>query len=114
MRIVGLLPGHLLRCIAVVFLTIFFAQPTAAYGKTIIGAGVITCGKWLSDRQSNNYSSPNWVLGFLSGVAVFSGLDPLNNLDADAVRHWMDNYCRAHPLVDITDALRAFVKEQPR
>jgi hypothetical protein len=100
----------------VVFLTICFAQPTAANAVTVIGAGAkTTCGKWLCERQSGGFTISNWVLGFLSGVGTLApDLDPLNRLDSDAVLHWIDNYCRAHPLDPITNALKAFVKEHPR
>ena len=115
--ITKLLPGRLLRCIAVVFLTVCFAWPTASNAFKTIGVGAAnSCGTWLSNRHNNDVADlalKKWVLGFLSGVGFVGSpnLDPLNHLDANAVFHWMDNYCRAHPLDGIFVALKAFVKE---
>ena len=33
--------------------------------------------------------------------------------DAEAVFSWMDTYCRAHPLVILGEAAKAFVQEHP-
>ena len=57
----------------------------------------------------------NWALGFLSGVAIYSGeLNPLKGVDANAVAYWLDNYCQARPTEDFVDALRAFIRQHPR
>jgi hydrogenase/urease accessory protein HupE len=56
-----------------------------------------------------------WVLGFLSGVGfAASGLDPLNNMDGEGIWAWIDNYCRAHPIEQLSEATAAFVMEHPR
>ena len=46
-----------------------------------------------------------WTLGFLTGLN-FSSLDRdlLGGVDIDAVVAWMDNYCREHPLKNLTQA----------
>lgn len=69
-------------------------------GLQLLGAGTnASCGRWLSDRQSNNYfPMGNWALGFLSGAAMYSNdLNPLQGVDSDAVAYWLDNYCQARP-----------------
>jgi hypothetical protein len=104
---------------ALVLLTICFARPAAAEEIRIVdllGAGAnATCGKWSADRQSGNeFSMANWALGYLSGAATFSTLNPLRDLDSDAVLYWVDNYCRSHPLDKFTIALKAFAVEHPR
>jgi hypothetical protein len=93
------------------------AAPTLA-DVTVIGMGPYSCGSWTTDRTSRSGAArqdEQWVLGYMSGAAVWgSNLDPLNGLDGDAVWAWMDNYCRAHPLVPIDNAAAAFVREHPR
>jgi hypothetical protein len=81
-----------------------------------MGAGSDSCGTWTANRTPSGIAaSPHeqWVVGYLSGVAGWSALDPLKGLDGDAVLAWMDNYCRAHPLVMISNAVDAFVREHP-
>jgi hypothetical protein len=90
---------------------------------TLIGLGWGACGTWTA-RRTARHADPapyeQWVLGYLSGVAAGSAaldppkrLNPLNGVDAQAVSAWMDNYCRAHPLVTIFYAANAFVREHP-
>jgi hypothetical protein len=92
----------------------------AAPGKySMIGAGASSCGRWVADRSGQNLydkvSDEQWVVGFLSGVGYeSSGPDnPLNDIDADGVLAWIDNYCRAHPLDRISKAAGAFTFAHP-
>jgi hypothetical protein len=75
-----------------------------------------TCGTWLENRRSSSYNAMGfWALGYFSGAATYSAdLDPLANVDADAVFFWLDNYCGVHPLDRFVDALRMFVLQHPR
>jgi hypothetical protein len=83
---------------------------------TTVGAGNASFGSWMADRASDNHFwMGNWALGFLSGVALYSGgLNPLKGLDANTVVYWLDNYCQVHPTDDFVDALRAFIRQHPR
>jgi hypothetical protein len=86
-------------------------------GKTAMGAGVHSCGTWTGERAARDVGEvvdEAWVVGYLSGVATWSDLDPLKGIDGNAVWAWIDNYCRAHPLVRINGAVDAFIKEHPR
>jgi hypothetical protein len=106
-----------IKLAALVFPTICFARPAAADEVQLLGPGSnSTCGKWLADRQSGNaFSMSTWALGYLSGAATFSSiLNPLHDLDSDAVLYWVDNYCRSHPLDKFPIALNAFAAEHPR
>jgi hypothetical protein len=75
-----------------------------------------TCGTWLGNRRSSSYNAMGtWALGYFSGAATYSAdLDPLANIDADAVFYWLDNYCRDHPIDRFVDALHVFVREHPK
>jgi hypothetical protein len=55
-----------------------------------------------------------WVLGFLSGIGSTGIGDPLRQMDADGVAAWIDNYCRAHPIKAIADAVAEFLGAHPR
>ena len=82
-----------------------------------IGVGNSSCGAWTESRRSRaSYLREQWVLGYLSGIAVVNqdGDDPLRGMDADGVWGWIDNYCRANPIRRITDAANAFYQEHPR
>jgi len=86
---------------------------------TIKGAGAGSCGTWVEDRRAAPRSAEldlSWVLGFLSGIGFMGavGDDPLNGVDADGVRAWIDNYCAAHPLINIEQAAAAFSIAHPR
>nr|WP_294545446.1 hypothetical protein [uncultured Rhodopila sp.] len=84
---------------------------------TVIGAGNSSCGTWTAERQkaySQGYSQ--WVWGFLSGIG-YAGkgeFDPLHNMDGKGVAGWIDNYCRDHPIEDISAAAIAFFTAHPR
>jgi hypothetical protein len=88
----------------------------------IIGVGTGSCGNWTKDRRNPGELYPNmdgqWVLGFLSGMG-WSGLyydraEILKGMDAEGVWAWVDNYCQAHPIKDMTDAALSFEKGRPR
>jgi hypothetical protein len=89
---------------------------TEAEGKQLFGAGAsASCGSWLHDRESGDYySMGNWALGYLSGIGIYTTLDPLNDVDANGVSYWLDNYCRNNPTVHFSEALDAFVRAHPR
>ena len=99
---------------AVVAVSLYLVASARAEDVQLLGAGAeSTCETWLSDRQSLVSSKmENWALGYLSGAATWSpDLDTLHGLDSDAVLHWLDDYCRANPTGQFTEALRQFVNE---
>jgi hypothetical protein len=52
------------------------------------------------------------MVGYLSGVGSWTtDLDPLKEVDTQAVWAWMNNCWRAQPLIKIIDAGAAFVRE---
>jgi hypothetical protein len=83
-----------------------------------IGSGTASCGAWTADRHqlaNRALSDEEWVLGFLSGVGYigYDSANPLNKTDADGVWAWIDNYCSAHPISQISDAAAAFYHAHP-
>jgi hypothetical protein len=66
---------------------------------TIIGLGTSSCGSWREARLSGrSFGYEQWIIGFVSGVAIALRGDLLTNNDAQGVWHWIDNYCVSHPL----------------
>jgi hypothetical protein len=66
-------------------------------------------------RAGRGYATEQWVLGFLSGIG-FKGQaedNPLQGTDNDGVFAWIDDYCRAHPVENISDAASAFYHAHP-
>ena len=95
----------LLTILAVVLMTRVAA---AAPLSMAAGAGTISCGSWTADRQTlMNSTEMQWILRFLSSVGAPQGMD------SEAVAGWLDNYCRAHPLKNLSYAASAFVLEHP-
>jgi hypothetical protein len=92
------------------------ALPAAA--ETFAGVGIDhSCERWTADQGQDGVTArqdEQWVLGYLSAVADWTDFDPLHGIDAQGVWAWMDNYCQANPLVKITEAASAFVREHPR
>lgn len=94
------------------------ARPAVSANYQSIGVGNASCGTWTEDRRTPETpiarARVQWVLGFLSGAGYAGDIDPLAGLDGQAVVAWMDNYCRAHPLAQITKAAAHFTEEHPR
>ena len=71
-----------------------FAEDAQILG---VGAG-LSCGQWLSSRKGGRSAdAEQWVLGFVSGAAVFFA-NKLMDSDPDAVTAWIDQYCGSYPL----------------
>lgn len=82
----------------------------AAHATTIIGAR--PCRSWTDARTTpsaaiSNVANEDWVLGYLSGLAMGSQRDVLRSADYVALYQWVDDYCRAHPSADLGDAGQA-------
>jgi hypothetical protein len=97
-------------------------SPAMADTVRMIGAGAASCGTWTADRQqrstgrhSLSLMDEQWVLGFLSGIAVMGdeSVDPLRRMDAEGVWAWVDNYCQAHPIETISSAAIEFFHIHP-
>ena len=93
------------------------APARASNSKKIRVVGVKKCGLWLSVRSGQDESPAskhilqNWVMGYLTGVALASGEDFLRDLDGDAAFMVMDEYCKKNPLKDVIDASEHLIEE---
>jgi hypothetical protein len=83
----------------------------------VLGSGTSSCGTWLADR-SDPFDS-NWVNGYLTGYQDGGAVSLTERQTSDVAARsgWIDNYCQANPLNDLTDAIkylpRAFYPRQP-
>ncbi len=84
---------------------------------TVYGGGSDSCGKWTQGRPDGRFrpedstavTLDSWVLGFVSGSGYAIG--NLRRVDSDGLDAFIDNYCHANPLKDISDAAAALVAE---
>jgi len=66
--------------------------------------GVRSCGYWISGKATvQGGANEAWLLGVLSGMALYSDKDILKGTDNESIYLWMDNYCRANPLKSISN-----------
>jgi hypothetical protein len=76
----------------------------SAFSQTTFGR--TDCGKWLTNPDGAKTLNKAWLLGYLSGLSV-SGIaknDPFDALSSAAQAYvWMDNFCKANPLSDISE-----------
>lgn len=80
----------------------------ASQADTEIGQGKIrvigarSCNAWAKDRDDElswpAIANRNWLMGFLSGVAIGANRDMLKDADILSLVAWMDDYCANHPL----------------
>ena len=93
-------------------LLLLISTPRLARTVNILGTGTSSCGFWLELRTVRTADTPQqWVLGYLSGKAIWTGNDLLKDVDAFAVWYWLDNYCKDHPTNTIEQALKHFPPE---
>jgi hypothetical protein len=95
---------------------ILMTNPSIAF--TLIGAGAKSCGSWTTARRYGHNTERSvpfdqWMVGFLSGVGYAGQQNPLNNMDADGVLAWVDNYCATYPINDVLTAGMAFIAAHP-
>ena len=63
------------------------------------------CDVFNTANKANNVDDVaevlNYVTGFVSGAAIYSGNDNLRNVDEEGIKDYVTRYCRAHPEVTI-------------
>jgi hypothetical protein len=89
----------------------------SASAQMVLGPGVVSCGTWTSERNEDRPTSrltEAWVLGFVSAFTVY-GPQPSDDIskgtDANSLMAWIDDYCRANPLKDVSEATVALIRE---
>jgi hypothetical protein len=86
---------------------------------SLVGFGVVTggCGKWISTPQNSavDIGYTSWLVGYISGlntVAVIDGKgDALDGYDGNSLTPCAKNWCRAHPLNQVSSAAVALMSE---
>lgn len=80
--------------------------------------GVRSCGNWLQstkDRTTMEFlATEAWIVGYLSAVAVTTRKDVLRGIDTASIDAWMDAYCQANPLDDLSVAMDVLYRELVR
>lgn len=108
-----------LKLIWIVFAIGFSTNSNAV---AIIGSSDTGCGLWIKNRvnqQTNQQTSinvnaigaENWIIGYLSGIAVITNSDFLIGVEAESIYLWMDKYCQKNPLNQIGDGGYDLAKE---
>nr|WP_294516082.1 hypothetical protein [uncultured Rhodopila sp.] len=72
-------------------------QPASSHEVQVYDPVVEFCEDFNHATGTNLVAIVNYVLGFVSGAAVYSGKDNLRGLSAGDVSGYMTRYCRAHP-----------------
>ncbi|MGF6837094.1 hypothetical protein QF001_000961 [Paraburkholderia youngii] len=72
-----------------------------------------SCGMWVKRKtdQLVDMGNTSWLMGFMTGIAVGTGVDMLANADGESLELWMDNYCQAHPLDNVGTGAAALAIE---
>lgn len=90
------------------------SPPAQAAIRAQIGGGT-TCGAWTQKRSANIAdASETWIMGYLSRAAFDYPGDILAEPDHFALAAWIDNYCRANTLENISTAANMLETELAR
>jgi hypothetical protein len=68
--------------------------------------GASSCGDWVAEREKKSigtFGNESWLVGYLSGIATVTNTSFFKGTDNASLFLWMDNYCKANPLSDISD-----------
>ena len=72
--------------------------------------GALSCGEWVKERKEDGWETVvtiSWVSGYLTAYNLLAPdtYNILGNTDRESVYLWIDNYCQANPLNDLSDAM---------
>lgn len=78
--------------------------------------GTKSCGMYIDQRKAAAWPdtvSRAWIAGYLTAYnrLVPDTYNIIGNSDLESVTLWLENYCRAHPLNDLDDAMNRLVIE---
>lgn len=101
----------------------FMLLPTMAYSGNIKirGAGIASCGTWVSEPEMRQSLLLQWVLGYITAMnygrwndipVQDEEIDLLNGADANAIELWLTNYCTQNPLQPIWVAAGILVEQE--
>lgn len=93
------------------------AQKLEAGEFYILGAGSLSCGKWLEIQryESGRLQGMQWILGYLTGYNSqnASGLFKSHQVrpaDGESAVAFLDTYCSNNPLSNVASAALALVE----
>jgi hypothetical protein len=93
-------------------------EPATQDAAWTYGEGIRSCGEWTSDHREEShgyYTKLSWLGGFLSGLNVSYRITGVSNIlegtDLHGAVGWIDNYCVANPLKNISTAAGALALE---
>jgi hypothetical protein len=76
-----------------------------------------SCGPYMKDRQSQNAAKvlnhSVWIFGYITAYnrQTPDTADIRGGTEIDGILRWLDNWCKANPSKDISDAMEAFTTE---
>jgi hypothetical protein len=95
-------------------ITVLAISPTAVAqhnGPVVLGFGSVTagCSTWVRADRDTDLLFASWVLGYLSAVNVatsgnITGAKENGGMPNSAVLDWVKNWCRSHPMSDVSEA----------
>ena len=94
---------------SVLFVSLLTTTSFGVNAATIKGAQ--SCGVWIEDREAKRFPVQAWVIGYLSGIASATDSNFLQATDLPSIALWVDKFCRANPLKDISDAGNELARE---
>jgi len=92
---------------------------TEVYAQTMTyGQGKSSCGEYVAASETSRMGkqqriSPyiDWIAGYATLASIQNGIDYFKGTDAKSIQLWLENYCRANPLENFTDAAVQMMKE---
>lgn len=114
-------PRRLIRCGALCLLLIGILVPSNGFaadaeGKfAVIGAGTLSCQRWLDDRLERTPSgvqSEMWIAGYLTAYNqfVYSGQDITARSEGTFVLDWLDEFCMKRPQSRLVEAAKELLQ----
>ncbi len=80
-------------------------------GEIIFGPGAISCGKYFFENSQTKLAFFSWAQGYMTGLLwAMEKSSVLIDKDPEALRLWIDNYCKANPLKSYHEAVKALIE----
>lgn len=78
--------------------------------------GATSCGSYIEDRKNNEWAAVadlTWIAGYISAYNRMTPdtYDILGGTDLKGVSLWMENWCKANPLSNVSGGMAALTRE---
>jgi hypothetical protein len=105
--------GYMMKLSVLVLTMVLFSSASVAQKTPVIGAGNVSCGKWLEARNEMvvYQAYTQWVLGFISGSNWNAEGPKATPADGEAIVYFVDVYCKNNPLSPLAHAAAVAVQE---